>query len=144
MSQSESDAPSLRTITPTSSPSLQHYYRDRFDNLRQCLPEAARQLQAAGVVRVHIEYDGCGDSGQIDTITYFDSNGTAVDPDGQVTLTEDDLLNLFYDLIQARHPSWEDHDGAFGEFKWDLQVNALQHTHNCRFTDYSTTEHDGL
>jgi hypothetical protein len=64
---------------------------------------------------------------------------------GKLAMTEEQLKDLFYDLTQARHPGWENNDGAFGEFNWDLtEEDALKHTHNDRFTDYDTTEHEGL
>jgi len=47
---------------PTSSPSLEQYYSERLANVREHLPNAAKQLKSAGVACVHIQYDGCGDS----------------------------------------------------------------------------------
>jgi len=54
------------------------------------------------------------------------------------------LLDLFYDLIEVRHAGWENNDGAFGEFDWDLATDCLKHSHSDRFTDYEITEHDGI
>ena len=140
-----SEGPPTLSVIPTSSDSLAKYERERLDNVRRQLPEARRQLQAAGVNHVHIEYDGCGDSGCIENIAYTDGQGGAVEIVGRLAITEEQLKDLFYDLMEARHPGWENNDGAFGEFHWDLtQEDALTHTHNDRFTDYDTTEHEGL
>jgi hypothetical protein len=140
-----SDNPAANTIAgPTSSAWLEQYERERLENVRQHLPEARRQLQEAGVEGVHIHYDGCGDSGSIESITYTGAHGKPVDLAGKTTITENQLTNLFYDLAQARHPGWENYDGAFGEFDWDLTIDTLKHTHNDRITDYDTTEHEGL
>jgi hypothetical protein len=133
-----------RSPEPTSSFSLTKYYLDKLENARKHLPEAARRLKAAGVRSVHIDYDGCGDSGQIESIGYLDQEGESIDPCGKVSMTEDQLMDLFYDLIEARHPGWENNDGAFGELEWNLIDDTLRHTHNDRFTDYDTTEHQGL
>ena len=141
---SPSGAAAPLVANPTTSFSLDQYYREKLDNVRRNLPEAARQLKAAGVTRVHIDYDGCGDSGQIEGIAYVDAAGKSLNPAGRVTMTEDQLMDLFYDLSQARHPGWENEDGAYGEFDWDLETDALSHIHNDRFTDYHTTEHAGL
>jgi hypothetical protein len=145
----QSDNPSndaVPAVVPdvTSSFSLEQYYREKLANVRQHLPEAARQFKEAGVERVHIHYDGCGDSGQIESIEYTDREGKPVDPVGKVTITEEQLTDLFYDLMQVRHSGWQDGDGGFGEFEWDLLDDSLDHTHNERFTDYDTTEHEGL
>ena len=129
---------------PTFSFSLAQYERERLENVRRHLPEARRQLKDAGVEHVHIDYDGCGDSGCIESITYTDGQGSAVDLTGKLAISEEQLFDLFYDLTQARHPGWENNDGAYGEFDWNVAEDALKHTHNDRFTDYDTTEHEGL
>ncbi len=49
------------TFNSTSSSSLQEYYAKRLENVRRHLPEAGRQLKEIGVVRVEVDYDGCGD-----------------------------------------------------------------------------------
>ena len=139
-----SDDPPTLSVISTSSDSLAQYERERLENVRRHLPEAGRQLQAAGIDRVEILYDGCGDSGCIESITYTDGQGSAVDVAGKLAMTEEQLMDLFYDLTQARHPGWENNDGAYGEFHWNLKDDALKHTHNDRFTDYDTTEHEGL
>jgi len=128
----------------TSSPSLQQYYLDRLANVRNRLLAAARQLKDAAVATVHIFYDGCGDSGQIETIEYTGADGKSIDIADRVAITESELLDLFYDLIEVRHAGWENNDGAFGEFAWDLATGSLKHSHSDRFTDYETTEHDGI
>jgi hypothetical protein len=128
----------------TSSDALAQYERERLEHLRRQLPEARRALQAAGIAWVHIDYDGCGDSGSIESIAYADGQGRAVDPAGRLAINEQELTELFYDLTQLRHPGWENNDGAFGELHWNVAEDVLTHTHNDRFTDYDTTEHEGL
>jgi len=141
---SSNDTAAVAASNPTSSFSLEQYYREKLANVRQQLPEVARQLKDAGVVRVQILYDGCGDSGQIESIAFLDDEGKRLDLATKVSFTEAELMELFYDLTQARHPGWENNDGACGEFEWDLAADTLEHTHNDRFTDYHTTEHQGL
>lgn len=140
---SANDSSSCTTNSADSEP-LQQYYRDSLENLRRRLPEAARALRDAGVVRVRVDYDGCGDSGQIEEVTYLAADGVQLNLTGTLGLREGELMNLFYDLIQVRHPGWENNDGAYGDFEWDLTADTLYHTHNDRFTDYDTTEHEGL
>src|ERR1700679_4077927 len=108
------DSATADVVTPTNSFSLDQYYREKLDNVRRQLPATARQMKEAGVEIVHIHSDGCGDSGQIEDVTYSDAEGKEVDPSGQVTVTEGQLTDVFYDLIQARHPGWENNDGALG------------------------------
>lgn len=129
---------------PSFSTGLNDYYRRTLKNLRENLPGIARQLQDAGVARVFIQYDGCGDSGQIEGITLNDASGAVMPVDTVSAALQEELANLLYDLLEVRHPGWENNDGAFGELEWDLSTNDLQHSHNSRFTDYETTEYEGL
>jgi hypothetical protein len=128
----------------TSSFSLEQYYKERLANVRQHLPEIAEQLKVAGVARVDIYYDGCGDSGQIEDVRYFDAQRNWIKSPPPLTITEDTLRELFYDLLETRHAGWEINDGAFGEFEWDLIADTLKHSHSERYTQCETTEHEGL
>ena len=136
-------APAIVPV-PTFSAYLEQYHQEKLENVRKHLPEVARQLKNAGVARVEIEYDGCGDSGQIEGITYLDREGRAIHPIGQIDFTEEAILDLFYDLLEVRHRGWENNDGACGEFVWDLLADALTHTHSYRYTEYETEEHEGI
>jgi hypothetical protein len=134
----------VASLMVTSSPALDQYYRERLQSVREKLPLAARQLKEAGVVRVEIYYDGCGDSGQIESMHYFDVDYKAVDVTGKVDITDDALMNLFYDLLEVRHAGWENNDGAFGSFEWDLVADTLNHAHSERYVECETTEHEGI
>ena len=147
MTQSDNpkdDAAPAIVPVPTFSAYLERYHREKLENVRKNLPEAARQLKNFGVVRVDIQYDGCGDSGQIEGVSYLNGEDEAVHPIGNIDLTEEAISDLFYDLLEVRHPGWENNDGAFGEFAWDLAADTLTHTHNARFTEYDTEEHEGV
>jgi hypothetical protein len=128
----------------TSSFSLKQYYAERLANVRKNLPVAAGQLKGAGIARVDIYYDGCGDSGQIEDVRYFDAQRKWIKSPPPFTITEDALRELFYDLLETRHAGWENNDGAFGEFEWDLIADTLRHSHSERYTECETTEHEGL
>lgn len=128
----------------TSSASLEEYYRDSLERVRRELPLLAAGLRSIGVASVEVQYDGCGDSGQIEDIICRDAQGDRINLTGKTPVTDDQLSDLFYDLIESRHPGWENNDGACGELEWDLATDTLRHTHNDRFTDYHTTEHDGV
>jgi hypothetical protein len=128
----------------TSSFSLEKYYSERLENVRQHLPVAREQLKAAGIARVDIYYDGCGDSGQIEDVRYFDAERKMINPAGTPIVSEDALRELFYDLLETRHAGWENNDGAFGEFEWDLIADTLNHSHSERYVECETTEHEGL
>ena len=115
-------------------------------------------LAAAGITRVVVVFDGYGDSGQIESITPFAGETEATFPADQITLrqvrsdasgTDDQELavhqaieTLAYDLLEETHPGWENNDGAFGEFVFDVGAQTITLDHNERFTDVETFAHD--
>ena len=117
-------------------------------------------LAKAGVTRVVVSFDGSGDSGQIESIDAFAGDNTVDLPAAQIELAypadnrgglnrtthtvQDAIETLAYDMLEEEHDGWENNDGAFGEFAWDLTADTLLHTHSERYTECETTEHEGL
>jgi hypothetical protein len=134
----------LHGVPVTSSGSLETYRRDALERVRTELPLLAARLKSIGVASVAVEYDGCGDSGQIEDVTCRNAQGDPVELTGDAGVIQTELSDLLYDLLEVRHPGWENNDGACGEFEWDLQTDALRHTHRDRFTDYEIMEHEGV
>lgn len=100
-------------------------------------------LRALGVVLVHAEYDGVGDSGQIDRISCTDAS----DPAQSISVgaqTYKRVETLLYALLNLRHGGWEINDGAFGSFEWNLVDGTVKHRHCQRYTDYDTSVHQGF
>lgn len=115
-------------------------------------------LAAAGITSVTVTFDGYGDSGQIEDVT-TQRGDTIVDlPAGQVALSsagwnsdgvstaQVDLAaaieQLCYDLLQQSHPGWENNDGAFGDFVFDVAARTITLDHNERYTASETFTHE--
>lgn len=105
-------------------------------------------LEAQGVVLVTVEFDGCGDSGQIESISAFDEHGEVAVPEDKLTNAEDDgepvkdvIESLAYDLLQSEHGGWENNEGAYGEFRFDVTGRTITLGCNIRISsaDYSET-----
>lgn len=107
------------------------------------MPELRVCLRLAAVVRLEVEYDGCGDEGQLERITCFDEQDKEVSINGHPKL-EEAVQDFFYDVLECRYGGWENNEGAYGTFGWNLREDTLHHEHNARFTDVHTEEHDGL
>ncbi|MGB6451469.1 MAG: DUF6878 family protein, partial [Steroidobacteraceae bacterium] len=88
----QSDNSSITTSSsapnPVNSEWLDKYYRESLENLRRRLPEAARVLREAGVARVRVDYDGSGDSGQIEQIGYLGADGAELNLSGTLSFPE--------------------------------------------------------
>jgi len=114
-------------------------------------------LEAQGIVLVTVMFDGCGDSGQIEDILAFDERGEVALPEGRLAgantdadaaSTTDDgepvkdvIESLAYDLLQSEHGGWENNEGAYGEFRFDVADRTITLGCNIRISsaDYSET-----
>ena len=121
--------------------SLERYHADAARRVLECAPKLRATLLVAGAVKVIGAYDGCGDSGQIDSLLLLRANGTTVPME---EAQQAQIEGLFYDLLEVRHGGWENNDGAYGEFIWELNNDVLTHQHFERVIDSDLTMHEGL
>ena len=49
--------------------------------------------------------------------------------------------NLAYDLLRQKHRGWENNDGAFGEFTFDVAAGMISLDYNERFTSSENYTH---
>ncbi len=112
-------------------------------------------LVAAGITAVAVDFDGEGDSGQINGVsaragdTPADIPATMVSlhlaPWGQTELTRTDLPfpeaieRLCYGYLEQKHGGWENNDGGYGEFTFNVAERRIELDFNGRYTD---TWHD--
>jgi hypothetical protein len=115
-------------------------------------------LTAAGVTTVTAEFDGEGDSGQIEGVTARAGEADVTLPATPVTLHQanwqgDDLTTaetplpeaietLCYGYLEQYQGGWENNDGAFGSFEFDIANRSIQLEFNGRFTDVATHNYD--
>jgi hypothetical protein len=99
----------------------------------QIFPDNKRMLfevlASAGIDTVVVEFDGCGDSGQIESVSGFTADNKKIAlPSAPVEMREavfDDLTislanrtpheiieAMAYDFLEQTHSGWEDGDGA--------------------------------
>lgn len=114
-------------------------------------------LSAVGITRVDVSFDGYGDSGQIESI---DAKADAADvllPETTVTLTmigwrsadptertmsvHDAIEHFAYDCLARTHGGWENNEGAFGTFAFDVADQSITLDYNQRFEDVESFEH---
>ncbi|QDC36187.1 DUF6878 family protein [Sphingobium fuliginis] len=116
------------------------------------------RLQDAGIARVEIRFDGCGDSGAVEECVCLGADGASIAcPD--VTLQDGEadkadrtgsaelhslgqaLEQLTYLALERHHPGWEINDGSCGELVIDVAEATFVLDCSLRFTatdDHST------
>lgn len=115
-------------------------------------------LAAAGVSLVTVAFDGSGDSGQIESIDAFAGEATTELPAGVIEIAEpladgsgverremsvrDAIEHLAYDFLEETHGGWEDSEGAYGEFTFDVAERKIKLEYNERFIETEYSEHE--
>lgn len=114
-------------------------------------------LTTATITQVLVEFDGEGDSGQINSVTAFRGEEPVEVPETKVRIQnvawgdtapvamESTLASaietLCYDYLEERHGGWENNDGAYGEFHFDVAQRTVDLLFIGRFTDTYTSNH---
>ena len=115
-------------------------------------------LAAAGVTQVVVAFDGYGDSGQVEGIDTLAGDRTVELPAAAITIcspvwgTDEIRRNTMsvhaaieqfvYDLLAETHGGWENNDGAFGEFTFDVATRSISLDYNERFTSSEYYSHE--
>ncbi|MBA4757616.1 MULTISPECIES: DUF6878 family protein [Sphingomonadales] len=106
-------------------------------------------LASARITRVTVLFDGEGDSSQIEDITAYQGDAQVALPDGKVLSldlpygqtqpverqhsAELALETMAFDLLKEKHDGWENSDGAYGEFTFDVAAGTITLDYNERF-----------
>lgn len=146
---SEQDTPSA--TLPAGSPTpyrtaladLESYHQEVEQRIRELAPRLIAGLRAAAVATVRVKYDGCGDSGCIESTTFINEAGEET-ATADLGMSDEAFEQFFYDLLEVRHGGWEINEGSYGHFEWDVAADLLTHHHSTRFVDSELTKHRGL
>jgi hypothetical protein len=113
-------------------------------------------LAEAGIHRVTVDYDGSGDSGQIENVEAWDAGNERIPfPTARkIQLVSDNpnyplselnleaaVEHLCWDYLEI-YCGWENNDGAFGIFVFDVPARLITLEHNERYTEINTTSHE--
>ena len=114
-------------------------------------------LAASGVTVVVVTFDGYGDSGQIENIQAKAGDEVAALPSGEIeivsanwgedaldrtTMTVRDAIErLAYDFLQEAHDGWENSDGAYGDFTFDVAERTITLDYNERYIQSEYSQH---
>ena len=122
-------------------------------------------LDDTKITSIVVEFDGCGDSGQITSIDYYDHRnkdqgepqmkvkGSFVDKhhewdDKQKKFVEVGggegsvraiVEQVCYDKLSARHPGWEINEGSYGTFTFDTVNRKIELEFNERVESVRST-----
>jgi hypothetical protein len=114
-------------------------------------------LAAAGITHVFVHFDGYGDSGQIESVEAQADGSTVAMPKAKVEIARaewgqaepehstvtvaDAVEQLAYDFLTDKHDGWENDDGAYGDFTFDVAARTITLDYNERFVDSTHSQH---
>ena len=114
-------------------------------------------LTAAGITQIVVGFDGEGDSGQIDGAAAFKDDEAVDFPDTQVSIIRAQsgseeftshevplrgaVEELCYGYLEQAHAGWENNDGGFGEFHFDVAERTVDLEFSERNTSTLTSDH---
>ena len=151
----------MSDIDPVSDPAIDTN-DDWAEKARQhaALAEAIRaanktalfdKLSGAGISIVIVQFDGYGDSGQIENIEAKAGENLVDLPDGQVEIARvhwgspdierstlsirDAVEQLAFDFLEETHDGWEINEGAYGDFTFDVAERMVTLDYNWRSSD---------
>ncbi len=155
----------LNETTPDPNAVLQTWYQAEQEHTRRAdeiLPANKAvlfdALAAAGITSVHVEFDGYGDSGQIEDITVkageepaelpderieiFDPVWGSADLEKQTVTIGEAIEALAYAFLRQTHAGWENNDGAYGDFTFDVATRTISLDYNERYTSSENYSHE--
>lgn len=115
-------------------------------------------LAAAGITDVTVSFDGYGDSGQIEHVEAKAGDAIVDFPDVSVEIARagfsspeierrieplhEAVESLCYLILEAKHGGWENNEGAYGEFVFDVAADSITFDFNYRIetTEYHSYE----
>jgi hypothetical protein len=126
-------------------------------------------LAQTKVSSIEVDFEGCGDSGQIEAVDYTDANGKGIDEayldkvivkgsaktsyhkwdekKKEMVLTEaregnirEIIEEICYDKLGASHGGWEINEGSYGTFYFDVSTRKVRLEYNERIEEVRTSE----
>lgn len=108
-------------------------------------------LEDAGVTTVAVEFDGYGDEGNIGTVVFHRDDQPIAAPATFVKFLRQyaihgppapEMLSIVaavedvaYLLLGTCQLGWQDNDGSYGDFEFDVATRSIALDFNARFTD---------
>ena len=136
---------------------LEEYQKQRAEHRKQVqnqLKEICQILEPLGITVIEAEYDGSGDSGAIEAVTFL-SNGKEYKGE----LPKEKFKSLFNYSTEAPRDvditdildevcchflpdGWEINEGSFGILRIDIKNKNMNVEHNSRYTEVNTWEEE--
>jgi hypothetical protein len=105
---------------------MSSWEQQQADKKKQTKTEMYKALAATAITKIEVEYDGSGDSGEVNSIVLLTDDGEEV--------SNEIIHDLVSDYIYAHLPGgWEINSGSYGTATIDVRKEKAHFDHNDRF-----------
>lgn len=126
-------------------------------------PQLLAALRSAGITLVTVEYNGSGDSGQLEPPQYFRDGeelenvtipgefasrsfncwvgGKRQVEEKKVPFAEA-IEEFFYYHLELKHGGWEINEGSEGQFDWNVTDDKIAWEHRTRIESFETDNYE--
>jgi len=101
--------------------------------MRSTRAKLLEQIRAKGIEIIEAEYDGYGDSGNVNEITA-----------GMGHELENAVICFVWDFAYDRHPGFENNEGGQGTLTWDIVADSITLSHGNNFVEIDHSYEEGL
>jgi hypothetical protein len=115
-------------------------------------------LAVAGITHVFVHFDGYGDSGQIEDIEAKAGDEIVELPEERIEIADpiwgsaeiarqthtigEAIEHMAYAFLRQTHEGWENNDGAYGDFTFDVVERTIALDFNERYTSSENYTHE--
>lgn len=151
--------------TPVPSPDFaawEQNHREHESRIQTLLPVNKAVLfdvlAAAGIENVIVNFDGYGDSGQVENIEARNGDDVIeLPPDAieiaspvwnssditcQTMPVREAIEHMAYEFLAQTHCGWENNDGAYGDFTFNVAERTITLDYNERYTETNYSYHE--
>ena len=105
---------------------------------RAARSELLPQLRAFGITEVIAEYEGYGDSGNVEDVSV---QSAGIELPGDLRAKVEDFAWVF---AYHHHPGFENNEGGYGTLTWDVTADSITLDHADRYVECTHTCDEGL
>ncbi len=139
-------------MSETLFPMFARHQAEKRKQLASSRKRLIAALREIGVVSVEINYEGCGDQGQLVNIAASGSDDNPVNlecqiPPGHATNATTTscsyaqaLMDLAWGLLGVHHDGFDDNEGAYGTIAINVMADKITFDHYERYTDTKHTK----
>jgi len=114
------------------------WHEERETTLKETRATLIAQLRSICISEVTAEYEGYGDSGNVEDVTLQPADVKLPEP------LASQVSEFAWSFAYHRHPGFENNEGGYGTLTWDIAEDSIKLDHANRYVECSLSCDEGL